>query len=133
MNLSPLHRYFGLYGALWKNSVVREMGIKSNFLLWIVVELLWFSLHIAFIAVIYMHTGQIVDLSLWQVVLFSCAAHFIPRVFHAVFLSNCIQLSDHVRTGKLEFILLLLVNSLFLVSLRVVDRGGFINATSALV
>jgi ABC-2 type transport system permease protein len=126
-------RYGSLYLALWKNSVAREMGFKSNFLLWIVVEFLWFGLHISFIAVIYMHTDRIGDWTKWQVVLLVGAAHFIQQLFQALFLSNCIQISDHVRTGKLDFMLLLPVNTRFLVSLRVVDLGGFVNAASAVV
>jgi ABC-2 type transport system permease protein len=130
--LAGLRRYAGLYGALWKNSVAREMGFKSNFLLWIVVELLWFALHVSFIAVIYRHTDRIGDWSKWQVVLLIGAAHFIQQIFQAFFLSNCVQVSEHVRTGKLDFMLLLPVNTRFLVSLRVVDLGGFVNAGSAL-
>jgi len=126
-------RYLNIYAALWKNSVVREMGFKSNFLLWIVVELLWFALQLCFITVIYQHTDHIGDWSKWQVILLIGAAHFIQQIFQALFLSNCIQMSDHVRTGKLDFMLLLPVNTRFLVSLRVVDLGGFINATSAIV
>ena len=34
--LGSLRRYFTIYAALWKNSIVREMGFKANFLLWIV-------------------------------------------------------------------------------------------------
>jgi ABC-2 type transport system permease protein len=130
-SINPIRRYASLYLALWKNSVAREMGFKSNFLLWIVVELLWFALHISFITVIYMHTDRIGDWSKWQVVLLVGAAHFIQQIFQALFLSNCIQISDHVRTGKLDFMLLLPVNTRFVVSLRVVDLGGFINAASA--
>lgn len=133
---SPLHwlrRHFALYGALWRNSVVREMGFKSNFLLWIVVELLWFALHVTFIGVIYMHTDRIGDWTKWQVVLLIGAAHFIQQIFQALFLSNCVQISEHVRTGKLDFMLLLPVNTRFLVSLRVVDLGGFVNAGSAIL
>lgn len=130
---NALRRYMALYLALWKNSVAREMGFKSNFLLWIVVELLWFGLHISFIAVIYMHTDRIGDWTKWQVVLLIGAAHFIQQIFQALFLSNCVQISDHVRTGKLDFMLLLPVNTRFLVSLRVVDLGGFVNAGSAVV
>ncbi|HVV72037.1 MAG TPA: hypothetical protein VHI52_11155, partial [Verrucomicrobiae bacterium] len=51
-----LARYLRIYGALWKNSVTREMIFKSNFLLWIVVELLWFGLQLCFIGVLYLHT-----------------------------------------------------------------------------
>lgn len=127
-----IRRYAGLYLALWKNSVAREMGFKSNFLLWIVVELLWFALHVSFIAVIYQHTDRIGDWSKWQVVLLIGAAHFIQQIFQALFLSNCVQISENVRMGKLDFMLLLPVNTRFLVSFRVVDLGGFVNAGSAI-
>jgi ABC-2 type transport system permease protein len=127
-----IRRYAELYLALWKNSVAREMGFKSNFLLWIVVELLWFALHVSFIAVIYQHTDRIGDWSKWQVVLLIGAAHFIQQIFQALFLSNCVQISENVRMGKLDFMLLLPVNTRFLVSFRVVDLGGFINAGSAI-
>src|SRR5688500_824857 len=65
---SALARYASIYGALWKYSVVREMQFKVNFLLWIVVELLWFALQLTFIAVIYSHTDHIGDWTKWQVV-----------------------------------------------------------------
>ena len=37
-----------------------------------------------------------------------------------------------VRTGKLDFLLLLPVNTRFVISLRQVDLGSFVNAASAL-
>ncbi len=129
--LAPLGRYLGLYAALWKNSVTREMGFKSNFLLWIVVELLWFALQLTFMVVIYSHTERIGTWTKWEVVLLIGAAHFIQQIFTALFLVNCTQLSEHIRTGKLDFMLLLPVNTRFLVSLRQVDLGGFVNAGSA--
>ena len=54
--MKNLIRYLSIYGALWKNSVAREMGFKSNFLLWIFVEFLWFGLQLCFISVLYLHT-----------------------------------------------------------------------------
>src|SRR5881628_2111810 len=126
-----LRRYGRIYVALWKNSVVREMGFKLNFLLWIFVELLWFALQLAFIAVIYQHTDHIGDWSKWEVVLLMGASHFIQQIFQAFFLTNCTQISEYVRTGKLDFMLLLPINTRFIVSLRQVDLGGFVNASSA--
>src|SRR5436853_3032267 len=96
-------RYLRIYAALWKNSVIREMGFKSNFLLWIVVELLWFALQLAFIAVVYQHTDHIGDWSKWQVVLLMGASHFIQQIFQAFFLSNCVQISEYIRSGRLDF------------------------------
>ena len=125
-------RHLGVYRALWRNSVAREMGFKSNFLLWIVVELLWFGLQLSFISVIYLHTDHIGTWSKWQVMMLVGASHFIQQIFQAFFLTNCTALSELIRTGRLDFMLLLPVNTRFLISLRQVDLGGFVNAASAL-
>jgi len=127
----PWKRYLTIYAALWKNSVVREMGFKSNFLLWIVVEMLWFALQLSFFMVIYSHTDRIGTWSKWQVVMLLGASHFIQQIFTAIFLTNCTQLSELIRTGKLDFMLLLPVNTRFMISFRQVDLGGFVNAASA--
>ena len=124
-----LRRYAGIYMALWKNSVAREMGFKSNFLLWIFVELLWFGLQLSFFGVIYLHTDKIGTWTGWQVVLLIGASHFIQQIYQAFFLINCTNLSELVRSGKLDFLLLLPVNTRFIISLRQVDLGGFVNAT----
>jgi len=123
-------RYLRLYWALWKNSVVRELGFKTNFLLWIVVEMLWFGLQLSFAGVIYMHTDKIGDWTKWHVVLLMGASHFIQQTFQAFFFTNCTQLSELIRTGKMDFFLLLPLNTRFLVSLRQVDLGGFVSALS---
>ncbi len=41
------------------------------------------------------------------------------------------QVSEHIRTGKLDFLLLLPASTRFLLSLRHVDFGSFVNAASA--
>ena len=126
--MNSLRRYLALYAALWKNSVVREMGFKVNFLLWIVVDLLWFALQITFIAVIYRHTEHIGDWSKWEVIMLVAASHFTQQIFTGLFLNNCVQLSEHIRTGRFDFFLLLPVNTRFLISFRQVDLGAFVNA-----
>src|ERR1700728_1609421 len=107
-------RYGAIYGALWRNSVVREMSFKSNFLLWIVVELLWFGLQLSFIGVIYLHTDHIASWTKWEVVMLVGGSHVIQQIFQAFFLTNCTQLSELIRTGRLDFMLLLPVNVRFL-------------------
>src|SRR5689334_1108473 len=124
--------YAKIYAALWKNSVTREMGFKSNFILWIVVELLWFGLQLTFIGVLYLHTDHIGTWTKWEVVMLIGASHFIQQIFQAFFLINCTNLSELIRTGKLDFLLLLPVNTRFVVSLRQVDLGAFVNAAFAL-
>jgi len=128
-----LRRYFSIYIALWKNSVTREMIFKSNFLLWIVVEILWFGLQLSFIGVLYLHTDHIGTWTGWQVVMLIGGSHLIQQMYQAFFLINCTNLSELVRSGKLDFLLLLPVNTRFVVSLRQVDLGAFVNAGFAIL
>ncbi len=129
---SGLVRYAGIYAALWKNSVTRETMFKGNFLLWIVVEVSWFALQLAFISVLYLHTENIGTWTKWQVVLLVGTSHFIQQIFQAFFLVNLTNLSELVRNGKLDFLLALPVNTRFVISLRQVDLGAFVNAASAM-
>jgi ABC-2 type transport system permease protein len=128
---SGVARYARIYAALWKNSVTRETMFKGNFLLWILVEFLWFGLQLCFISVLYLHTESIGQWTKWQVVMLVGASHLIQQTFQAFFLVNCTNLSELVRTGKLDFLMLLPINTRFVVSLRQVDLGAFVNAASA--
>ena len=127
--VAGVRRYAGVYAALWKNAVTRETMFKGNFLLWIVVELFWFGLQLSFIGVLYLHTNSIGTWTEWQVVMLIGASQIIQQMFQAFFLINCTNLSELVRTGKLDFLLLLPVNTRFVVSLRQVDLGAYVNAT----
>src|SRR5207249_11090626 len=91
----------------------------------------WFALQLSFMAVIYSHTERIATWSKWEVIMLLGASHFIQQIFTAIFLTNCTQLSEYIRTGKLDFMLLLPINTRFMISFRQVDLGGFVNAGSA--
>jgi len=127
-----LKRYLGLYAALWKNSVTRELSFKGNFILWIFVELLWFGLQLTFVGVIFRQTEAVGTWTQWQMVLLVGASNFIQQIFQAFFLTNCTNLSELIRTGKMDFLLLLPVNTRFIVSLRQVELGAFANALFSL-
>src|SRR5437870_9811195 len=131
-DLGGFRRYAGVYAALWRNSVVREMGFQANFLLWLFVELLWFALQLGFNSIIYLHTDSIGTWTKWEVVMLIGASHFIQQLFQALFLVNCTQLCELIHSGKFDFMLLLPVNTRFLVSCRQLDLSGFISAASGL-
>lgn len=128
---SWIARYFSIYGALWKTSVTREMSFKGNFILWIIVELLWFGLQLSFVSVVFSQTSSIGSWSAWEVVLLTGVSNFIQQIYQAFFLVNCTNLSELVRTGKMDFLLLLPINTRFVVSTRQVDISSFANAAFA--
>ena len=130
--LCAWRRYAGIYAALWRTSLTREMGFQVNFLLWLFVELLWFALQLGFNSVFYLHTDTIGDWTKWEAVMLIGASHFIQQLFQTFFLVNCSQLSDLVHSGKMDFMLLFPVNTRFLVSTRHVDLGGLFSAASGL-
>ena len=127
-----IKRYLTIYAALWKNSVAREMSFKGNFILWIIVELLWFGLQLTFVSVIYSQTTTVGTWTQWQMVMLIGASNFIQQIYQAFFLTNCTGLSELVRTGKMDFLLALPVNTRFIVSTRQVDLGAFVNAAFGL-
>jgi ABC-2 type transport system permease protein len=127
-----LRRYLTIYGALWRTSVTREMSFKGNFLLWVLVELCWFGLQLAFVGVIFSQTKTVGTWTAWQVVLLTGTSNFIQEIYQAFFLVNCTNLSELVRTGKMDFLLLLPANTRFIVSMRQVDIPSFANAAFAL-
>jgi ABC-2 type transport system permease protein len=128
-----LKRYLSIYAVLWKNSVTREMSFKGNFLLWIIVELVWFGLQLSFVGVLFRQTDTVGTWTVWQVVLLTGVSNFIQQIYQAFFLVNCTNLSELVRTGKMDFLLLLPVNTRFIVSMRQVDIPSFANAAFAAV
>ena len=107
------------------------MSFKGNFILWIIVELLWFGLQLSFVSVVFRQTQTIGSWSVWEVVLLTGASNFIQQIYQAFFLVNCTNLSELVRTGKMDFLLLLPVNTRFVVSTRQVDISSFANAAFA--
>lgn len=131
--MTTLRRYLSLYGELCRISVVQEMMFKVNFLLWIVVESLWFALQLVFMTVLFNHTDSIAGWTKWEVILLSGASQFLMQLVSIIFMSNLTNLSELIRTGKLDFFLLLPVNTRFLISTRKFEAGNVVNALLGLI
>lgn len=125
-----MNRYLSIYWMMFRNSLIREMSFKANFVLWMFVELLWFLGQIIFIQVLFLYVNKIGDWTKWEVVLLVGTHQLIAQIFQAFFYVNVANLPELVRTGKLDFMLLLPMDSQFAVSTR---QFGLDNAVNALV
>jgi ABC-2 type transport system permease protein len=123
-----MRRYFEIYRIMMRNSVIREMNFKANFVLWMAVELLWFLGQIVFIEVLFQYVDRIGDWTKWEVVLLIGTHQLIGQLFQAFFYTNISNLPELVRTGKLDFMLLLPVDSQFAVSTRQFGMDSVVNA-----
>ena len=123
-----MRRYLEIYQMLFRNSLIREMNFKANFLLWMAVELLWFVGQIFFIEVLFNYVDKIGDWTKWQVVLLVGTHQIIGQLFQAFFYTNLANLPELVRTGKLDFLLLQPVDSQFIVSTNRFSADSVVNS-----
>src|SRR5437868_3054145 len=111
-----------------RNSLIREMSFKANFLLWMLVEVLWFFGQIVFFSIIFGNVDRIGDWTKWEVVLLVGTHQIIAQLFQAFFFVNVANIPELVRTGKLDSFLVLPVDSQFAVSTRQFGLDSVINA-----
>jgi ABC-2 type transport system permease protein len=123
-----MKRYLEIYWIMLRNSLIREMSFKANFILWMFVEFLWFVGQMVFVEVLFQYVDKIGDWSKWEVVLLIGTHQLIGQIFQAFFYANVANLPELVRTGKLDFMLLLPVDSQFAVSTRQFGMDNLVNA-----
>jgi len=123
-----LSHFWEIYSIMLRNSLIREMNFKLNFLLWMLVEVLWFMGQIVFIEVVFSYVGAIGGWSKWEVVLLIGTHQLIGQLFQAFFYMNLANLPELVRTGRMDFMLLLPVDTQFVVSLKQFGMDNVVNA-----
>ena len=123
-----VRRYIEIYSIMLRNSLIREMSFKANFLLWMLVEVLWFVGQIVFFSIIFGNVDRIGDWTKWEVVLLIGTHQMISQLFQAFFFVNVANIPELVRTGKLDSLLVLPVDSQFAVSTKQFGLDSIVNA-----
>ena len=123
-----MRRYLEIYSIMLRNSLIREMSFKANFLLWMLVEVLWFCGQILFFSIIFGQVDQIGDWTKWEVVLLVGTHQIIAQLFQAFFFVNVANIPELVRTGKLDSLLVLPLDSQFAVSSKQFSLDSVVNA-----
>src|SRR5258708_19591341 len=113
-----MRRYIEIYSIMLRNSLIRDLSFKANFLLWMVVEILWFCGQIVFFSIIFGNVDHIGDWTKWEVVLLVGTHQIIAQLFQAFFFVNVANIPELVRTGKLDSLLVLPIDSQFAVSTK---------------
>ena len=114
-------RYLRLWASLAKFSLLGEMAFRGNFVLKVAVELLWLGILLVFNFTLFEHTREIAEWDRYQYLFFLGCYFAMQGVLEMLFLSNCNEFADLIRSGDLDFFLLKPVDEQFLVSCRNVD------------
>jgi len=116
-------RNMRLLGALARFTLAREMAFRGNFLVKVSVELLWMAILVAFYRTVFAKTSSIAGWSEPDYFFFVGCFFAINGMIETLFLENCNEFAELVRTGDLDFLLLKPIDEQFLVSCRRIDWG----------
>src|SRR6187455_1804111 len=128
-----MRRYIEIYSIMLRNSLIRDLSFKANFLLWMVVEVLWFCGQIVFFSIIFGNVDHIGDWTKWEVVLLIGTHQIIAQLFQAFFFVNLANVPELVRMGKMDSVLVLPIDSQFAVSTKQFGLDSILNALSVLL
>ncbi|MCB9850945.1 MAG: ABC-2 family transporter protein [Phycisphaerales bacterium] len=111
-----------------RNGLVRELSFRTNFIVTVISEMLWLAMMLIFVEIIFANTRSVSGWNNYQY-LFLLGTHFlISSLFETFFFSNLQRLSELIRTGGLDFVLLKPAQPQFLLSFERVDYAALANA-----
>src|SRR3989338_3142194 len=109
-------KYFGLYQAFFKVSLVADLEYRLNFVLLVCAEFIWYSTQLIFFEVIYRHTKIVGEWNLDQMRVFIFLVLFVDSIYMILWDTNLSNFTDNVRKGTLDLLLVKPVNSIFMLS-----------------
>jgi ABC-2 type transport system permease protein len=116
-----LGRYLRLYLALARFGLAREFAFRGNFLVKIFVEVLWLGMLLAFYGTVFSKTRMVAGWSRAEYLFFVGCYFALEGMVETLFLENCNEFSDLIRSGDLDFFLLKPIDEQFLVTCRKID------------
>src|SRR3979490_2850558 len=126
--LRRMRRYLEIGGIMLRNSLIRELSFKTNFILWMIVEVLWFCGQIVFFSIIFGQVARIGDWSKWEVILLVGAHQMVAQLFQAFFFVTFSNIPGLVASGRLDSLLVLPIDSQFAVSTKQFGLDSVLNA-----
>jgi ABC-2 type transport system permease protein len=116
-------RYLRLLGTLARYTLNRELAFRGNFLVKVSVEVLWLAILLAFYATVFARTKAVAGWPEPHYMFFVGCFFAMNGLIEMLFLENCNEFAELVRTGDLDFLLLKPIDEQFLITCRRFDWG----------
>jgi viologen exporter family transport system permease protein len=113
-----------------RNSLVRDMTFRSNFIIECVTSISWMAMNLGYYLLIFTFTKSIGENSGWgkyEFFVFLATTLFVNSIVQALFMPNAEEFSELIRTGGLDFALLKPIDTQFLISLNKINWSAFAN------
>jgi ABC-2 type transport system permease protein len=134
--MTPHPAYHRVFATFARNSLVRDMTFRTNFIIESISSLSWMFMNLGFYLLIFQYTRMIGAGTGWgkyEFFVFLSTTLFINSLVQAFFMPNAEEFSEQVRTGGLDFALLKPIDTQFLISLTKVDWSSLSNFIFAIV
>ncbi|MDP3997464.1 MAG: ABC-2 family transporter protein [Candidatus Andersenbacteria bacterium] len=110
-------------------SLVREMEFRGNFIAGLIRQLIWVSIFVLMVEVMFSNTNQLAGWDHAEVLLLLALSRIIEGLMNALFINNLMHLPEIVQQGKFDFHLVKPLPVQFYTSLR----SANINQTANIV
>ncbi|MBI2823232.1 MAG: ABC-2 family transporter protein [Planctomycetia bacterium] len=125
--------YLRVFLTFARNSLVRDMTFRTNFLVDVVASLTWVSMQLAFYLLIFAFAPSIgSDWGKYEFLVFLATTLLANSLVGAFFMPNLSEFSELIRTGHLDFALLKPIDTQFLVSFQRIEWSTLANFVFAL-
>ncbi len=125
--------YLRVFLTFARNSLVRDMTFRLNFIIDCVSSLSWVLMNLGFYLLIFQHIGPMSELAAasgwrqYEFFVFLSTTLLINSLVQTFFMPNAEEFSELIRTGHLDFALLKPIDTQFLISLRKVEWSSLAN------
>lgn len=129
-------RYLRVMAVFARNSLVRDMTFRVNFLINVASSISWVLMNLGFYLLIFRFApsiGASTGWEQWPFFAFLATGLLINSAVHALFMVNADELSELIRTGNLDFALLRPIDTQFMVSLTRIDWSALGNFCVGLI
>lgn len=133
----PEHpHYLRVLATFARNSLVRDMTFRANFLMETATSLGWLTMNLIFYVVVFHYTPMLGAGTGWgkhEFFLFLSTTYLINGLVQMLFMTNADEFSEMIRTGSLDFALLKPIDTQFLVSFQRIEWSSLTNVAFAVV
>src|SRR5437870_4235591 len=99
-------RYLRLLNSFARFSLANELAFRGNFVMKVLVELIWLGIQLLLYYTIFRSTSDIEGWDEHRYTFFIGCYYTLEGVIETFFLENCTEFSDLVRSGDLDVYLL---------------------------
>lgn len=122
--------YLRVFLTFARNSLIRDMTFRANFLIDTISSISWMAMNLGFYILIFQYTPTLGAGSGWgkyEFFLFLATGLLVNSLVQALFMTNADEFSELIRTGSLDFALLKPIDTQFLVSLQRIEWSSLGN------